>query len=96
MGRHALANLQTLHRMVPPRVVAAVWGTIWNRWHTHRRHGNRGEPTDVCQLGCGATEADDINHYRRCRIVRRAGSSVLNLREESLTPRAFFLVEPNA
>ena len=94
MGRTVAHNFQRLARLVPPRTVAAVWSTIWNRWHTHRRHQGRDEEDDHCVFTCSCNAADSVEHYRYCPVVRRAGFNHLDLREAELTSRAFFLVEP--
>ena len=79
---------------MPPRVIAAVWSTLWNRWHTHRRHGERGAATDFCQFGCGQHNPDDIEHYVCCRVAKRVGRNYLALREGDWRKRAVFLVDP--
>ena len=56
---------------VAPRVEAAVFSTIWNRWCTARRHQNRAECHNRCLLGCGGYAEDSIEHYCRCQVVKQ-------------------------
>ena len=59
--------LKDLGRLVPPRVVAAVWKTMWNGWATQRRFGQSGHK---CLLCCdSANSQDSIEHYARCRVT---------------------------
>ena len=67
-------NLQRLGKLVPPRVAAASWGLVWNRWCTARRF--QGEAP--CMLGCGRGK-DSIEHYMGCRVGREAGGRMLRL-----------------
>ena len=50
-SRRALANLQLLQQLAPPRVCAAALSTLWNRWCTHRRFQKRHLVTNRCMLG---------------------------------------------
>ena len=61
-----LGRLRDLAGRVPPRVQAAVLGSLFNRWATGRRFQSRYE--GGCLLGCGGD--DSIEHYLRCRIGR--------------------------
>ena len=59
--------LKDLPRCTPPRVVAAVWRTMWNGWTTSRRF----QKTGSCLLCCNSTVGDDsIEHYARCSVLR--------------------------
>eukprot|EP00972_Heterocapsa_arctica_P008886 1303721-Heterocapsa_arctica.AAC.1 len=61
-------------KIVAPRVAAAVWGLLWNRWTTARRF----QGVAACVLCC--THGDDaIEHYVGCRVVRAAGWKALKL-----------------
>ena len=77
-------RLPRLGRLVPPRVVAAVFSTAWNRWCTARRFQRRGDPINVCQLGCGGEAEDSIEHYCRCRTLRACHQAELGLQEPRL------------
>ena len=68
--------LSKLSPLVPPRVSAAVFSTIWNRWTTTRRYQQR---VISCRLGCGLEEGDSIEHYCRCPIVQECCRRALNL-----------------
>ena len=72
----ALDNLTRLRLLVPPRVSAAVLGTMWNRWTTARRFQSCGR----CTLGCSPTAADSIEHYSRCQVVQTIAAKYLGLR----------------
>ena len=63
-------RLRTTMPKVPPRVAAAMWGCIWNRWATARRHQTAGSQ---CLLGCDQGE-DAIEHYARCPAVKEASA----------------------
>ena len=65
--------LRKLSSVAPPRVQAAVFSTIWNRWTTARRF----QRTSHCLL-CGCEGGDSIEHYSRCRVVRNTCHRVLN------------------
>ena len=70
--------LQRLSHLVPPRVSAAVWKTVWNGWTTARRFQRVGP----CLLGCGGRYGEDsIEHYARCEITRKVGRSFLGLQD---------------
>ena len=69
-----------------PRVIAAVFGTAWNRWVTARRFQNRGAQGNLCVLGCGAGTNDSIEHYSRCRVLRHCHSEHLGVTAEWLLP----------
>ena len=71
----SLKRLQELQGAVPPRVMAAVIGLVWNKWPTARRQQRRGMP---CLLGCGTGE-DSVEHYCCCRVSRTAGSKWLGI-----------------
>ena len=58
----AVEVLQVLPRLVPPRVLAAVWRLWWNGWCTARRFQGKG----CCRLGCGGDAEDSIEHYCLC------------------------------
>ena len=41
---------------------------------------------NVCQLGCGGSAEDSIEHYARCKVLRKAHELTLGLHEEYLLP----------
>ena len=63
-------------KLVPPRVAAAVWGLVWNRWCTSRRFQQK----SPCVLGCSDSE-DSIEHYLGCKIAKEAGRRMLKIDE---------------
>ena len=79
-------SLGRLRRLVPPRVVAAVFSTAWNRWCTFRRFHQRGDAGNFCRLGCGGGAEDSIEHYSRCRVMRHFHATSLRIDAESLLP----------
>ena len=78
-SRRALANLQLLQQLTPPRVCAAALSTLWNRWCTHRRYQKRHLKSNRCLLGCGSTAEDAIEHYFQCTVTQRILQKQLNL-----------------
>ncbi|CAK0857870.1 unnamed protein product [Prorocentrum cordatum] len=74
-GRRASHLLQVLGSLSPPRVQAAVFSTLFNRWTTARRFQGRAR----CLFGCGDGSEDSIEHYCRCRAVRTAFQRKLRL-----------------
>ena len=74
-------NLKKIGRLVAPRVAAANWGLVWNRWCTARRFQGHA----ACVLGCGNGE-DSIEHYWSCAVVKEAGRRMLRI-EADPTPR---------
>ena len=82
-SRRTLHCMRLLPRLVNPRVVAAVFSTIWNRWTTHRRMQNRAKATNCCLLGC-ITAEDSIEHYCSCPIAMQFLQNHLGL-----SPRGF-------
>ncbi len=67
-------NLQRLPKLVPPNVIAACWGTVWNRWCTGRRFQRSLSEGAVCRFGCSVTAHDSIEHYVHCEVLRRVVS----------------------
>jgi hypothetical protein len=74
-----LRHLLLLRQLVPPRVVSAVFSTIWNRWTTERRFDRRQSPSNVCKLGCSCSAEDSIEHYARCPITLETSRRFLRL-----------------
>ena len=63
---HTLHRLRLLATLVPPRVWAAVFGTIFNGWTTARRFQQRWTKRNICVLGCSPTAEGSLEHYARC------------------------------
>ena len=61
-----------LRSLVPPRVLAAVISTAWNRWATERRWQRRWATSNRCVFGCKPEAEDSIEHYRHCSVVKEA------------------------
>ena len=71
-----LRNLLALSKLVPPNVLAACWGTIWNRWCTGRRfQRSRGQGAQ-CRFGCSPNAHDAIEHYAHCPILKEVAQSL--------------------
>ena len=64
-----LKRLRALQALVPPRVHAALFSTLWNRWVTARRFQRRSSAECRCLLGCPPAAEDSIEHYLRCPVV---------------------------
>ena len=79
---------------VPPRVIAAVFSTIWNRWTTHRRFQRRNLTSSQCLLGCGGQAEDSIEHYVNCTIVRAVAARFLNLKSHQVNLHTFVFCNP--
>ena len=88
-ARRVLRRLLELKNLVPPRVGAACFGTIWNRWTTSRRFQQRQSASNTCVFGCSCSAEDSIEHYLHCRVIREFASSRLRL--ENLSPAALLL-----
>lgn len=73
-AERAMLNLQKMGKLVAPRVAAATWGLVWNRWCTARRFQSHAP----CVLGCGKGE-DSIEHYWCCPVVRETGRKMLRI-----------------
>ena len=87
LGGSSCISIRILHRLhnlrnkVPPRVMAAYFSSLWNRWTTTRRFQ---QPVAPCLLGChSATGEDSLEHYLRCPIALEVARRRLRL---ALTP----------
>ena len=47
--------------LVPPRVQAAVFTTLWNGWCTHRRFQQRGNLDNICKFKCSSAAKDSLD-----------------------------------
>ena len=79
VARRVHGRLTSLATLVTPRVAAACFSTIWNRWTTARRYQKRQHPDNHCVLGCGGQAEDSIERYCRCQTVRAVGANYLRL-----------------
>ena len=71
----ALKRLNSIAKQVTPRMWAATFGCLWNRWPTARR---RQILNSKCLLGCEWGE-DSIEHYSHCRQVQEFATGKLHL-----------------
>ena len=71
--------LDSLRPITSPRVRAAVFSTLWNRWNTHRRWQRRNHRENVCLMRCSPNAEDSIEHYCTCHTVKQAMRRNLNL-----------------
>ena len=71
-------RLLHLSSLVTPRVHAAVFSTLWNRWCTHRRFQQRHMSNNRCVFMCGGQAEDSFEHYCRCPLVHRVSRNVLH------------------
>ena len=76
-SRTILGNLGRLRRLAPPRVRAAVFSTLFNRWVTDRRMRTMRGSRRSCLLGCSPQANDSIEHYMHCPVVQDWASSRL-------------------
>ena len=81
-----LSTMKSLRSKAPPRVAVAVLSTAWNRWCTARRFQKRGTAANNCVLGCGGGAEDSIEHYARCRCVRKFHAQDLGIPGDYLLP----------
>lgn len=65
-AQRALERLRVIGKTTPPRVWAATFSFIANRWSTGR---NTGGSRRYCLLGCQNGD-DDTDHYGKCPVVR--------------------------
>ena len=74
-ARCAQQRLRTLAKLTSPRVHAASFGAMWNRWCTRRRFQLRGQ----CRLCQKEHTEDSIEHYAFCSSIREVASRRLRL-----------------
>ena len=86
-------KLQRLTVLVAPRVAAACFSTLWNRWTTARRFQKRHRLGNHCVLGCEGGAEDSIEHYSCCQSVRCVGIKSLRLWPDS-DRCTFMLTDP--
>jgi len=84
VAERVLPRLQAIAKWIPPRVHAATFSTLWNRWCTARRYQMTHSSPSGCLLGCTSTRClDEIEHYLRCPVVLQVARDKLGLQ---LTP----------
>ena len=76
----SIQRLRRLRSLVPPRVGAAVFSTLWNRWTTARRFQRRASRDNRCVMGCAGHAEDSLEHYGRCKVILNFACRRLNLR----------------
>lgn len=81
-ARRSLHNLRLLASLCTPRVQAAAFGTIFNRWTTARRFQQRQRASNICVFRCSPTAEDSLEHYARCVYTRELASRYLRLDPE--------------
>ncbi len=74
-------------------MIAAVFGTAYNRWCTARRFQRREDRSNVCQLGCCLAAEDSLEHYSRCRVFRDCHWEELGIDAEWMLPEWLGVVE---
>ena len=95
LSEKTVHNLRVLGRLVPPRVQAAVFSTVWNRWATHRRYQQRSRLTNICRFGCSDTAEDAIEHYAYCPLVQDLGARYLRLQpRRQVNMHTFMMCNP--
>ena len=86
-----LERLRQVGQRSLPRVAAAAFGCIWNRWGTARRMQRRGS---ACLLGCGRGE-DSVEHYCTCSITKEFGDASVAIQYRFSPPlEHWFFVAP--
>ena len=89
--------LDTLAKIAPPRVVAAILRTWFNGWCADRRFQARGIHNRGCIWGCQADDGDALEHYAACPKLQQFGWDTLRIpwAVDLPTRRAeFFLLTP--
>ena len=83
-ARVAVRQFSEHGKVVPPRIMAALLSSAWNRWTTARRFQRRHEAANVCMLSCAADAEDSIEHYWQCPVLQRVARSYLKIAPPSL------------
>ena len=91
LARRVLRRLSDLHSLVPPRVAASVFRTLWNGWCTSARFQAEGK----CVLACSTEAADRIEHYCRCPFFSQFATQRLGLQQHRVDLPGFLLVDHN-
>ena len=78
-ARRVAAILDTLKKHVAPKVCAAYFSTLWNRWSTYRRWQGKCNTPKHCLMCEDPDTEDAIEHYAHCPIVKQAMLKYLNI-----------------
>ena len=78
-AQKTLHNLHLLGSLTAPRVWAAAFSTLWNRWVTARRTDRRNSDVNKCVFKCSAEAEDSIEHYARCSFTKDLAIKFLHL-----------------
>ena len=89
-AERAQSLLSRLGGLVRPRVLAAVWRTLWNSWCTQRRFQKEAR----CKFGCSVDARDCIEHYAFCKVYERFRCSTLSLVKPRSLDDFFMLQHP--
>ena len=87
-------HLQRLRTLVSPRVQAACFSTVWNRWCTARRFGQRHSVRNRCLLGCAGHAEDSLQHYFNCEALRWVAAHFLRLGHLDICARHLLMEHP--
>ena len=75
MARAMLKRLKQLQSKTNPRITAATWGFIWNRWSS----GKRFQKTRNCVICQHPESKDEADHYPYCTPMRAWAQKTLNI-----------------
>ena len=90
-ARTSQENLRRLGKLVPPRVHAVVFRTVFNGWYTDRRCAQDRE--SPCKVGCGHEHGrDSLEHYTCCTTLRDFATSFLRIPERFVRDVDFWLL----
>ena len=70
MADRCARNLHAMSKVLPPRVQAATWGWIWNKWTTEKR--TRQTRSNTCLLCRLPHTEDSAEHYCVCSVISDA------------------------
>jgi hypothetical protein len=88
LSRRAKNRFVHLSSLVPPRVLSAVFRTLWNGWCTARRF----QRVSPCCLGCDDIAQDSIEHYCRCPVMHEFAFRRFGLKSSRFTPEHFLCI----
>ena len=85
-----------MSKFTAPRLIGAMFSTLWNRSNTSRRNQGRNGGCCRCKLGCpyGPGAQDSIEHYACCPAVREFGRRKLRLEPQQINLHLFTLSQP--
>ena len=90
LTRRLQPRMLKLSGKVPPRVMAAVFRTIWNGWCTAARSTQTQAP---CVLQCSDTATDRIEHYACCPHTRWLARRAFAIEERHVHLGTFLLLD---